>query len=132
MQKHKINLAVTFLLLAASIISCSSSKSTSGGSSTSSDPSVLTKERARRAIDFQLSKGIIIPKGTPFKWYGLVQVSDYEIQAKAEVDFGEKDEGKTTVKFIFLKSPDRSWMLDRAEFRSSVSFWKKEISQKVE
>jgi|WetSurMetagenome_2_1015567.scaffolds.fasta_scaffold1138926_1 hypothetical protein len=134
MQKHKIILAATFLLLVAFTVSCSSSKSTSVESAASSVPSVLTEDRAKKAVASLLAQGEALPNNTPpaklVTWQGLVQISDKEMQGKSVIQCSKPLMGK----FIFHKTADGGWAIDRVEFRSAnrERYWIEDVFQKVE
>ena len=122
MQNTKVILLLVSLLLCTFMFSCSSGK--------------LTEDKARKAVDALLAQGERLPDNSPrpatlLEWQGLVQISETEMHGKARI---QHKDGIMTGKFIFHKTSDGKWVLDKVQFRSKSGFawWIQDVFQKVE
>jgi hypothetical protein len=120
MNRHnRLLLFVTFALVI--LASCSGVK--------------LSEEDAKIAVDSLLAQGTNLPDNSPrparlVLWQGLVQISEVEMHGKATI---QHKDGKMNGAFIFHKTANGGWVIDKVVFKSSgFSWWKQDVFQKVE
>ena len=113
------------LLLSLFVLSCNSSK--------------LTEDRAKKAVDALLARGTELPDNGPppatlLEWQGLVQISETEMQGKARIRHMNGRMREMTGKFIFHKTSEGNWVIDKVEFRSvsGSAWWNVEVFQKAQ
>lgn len=95
----------------------------------------LTEEKAKNAVNLLLAQGAKLPDNSPnpatlIEWQGLVQISEGEMHGKAII---QHKDGKMDGKFIFHKTSEGKWVIDKVEFRGvGFNFWNSNVFQKVE
>jgi len=96
----------------------------------------LSEDKAKSTVDALLSKGKELPDNccppaTLLEWQGLVSVSETEMQAKAVI---QHNDGKMNGAFVFHKTSEGGWVLDKVAFRSGsrMAWWGADVFQKVQ
>lgn len=111
------------LMLSIGLFSCSTGK--------------LSEEKAKTAVNLLLAQGNKLPGNGQLHpiaklltWQGLVQISESEMNGKATIwQYGQTMTGK----FIFHKTPEGKWAIDKLDFRNGdSSWWVEDVFQKVE
>jgi len=111
---------VALLITSTMLVSCSSGK--------------LSEEKAKAAVNSLLAQGNSLPDGGGsvklIEWLGLVQISENEMNAKANIQY--QTHYKLNGSFIFHKAGDGKWVLDKVSFSGNMASWHGDVFQKVE
>lgn len=121
-MKKNLSVLLSIVIACALFTGCSSGK--------------LSDDKAKVTVEALLAKGKELPDNccppaTLIEWRGLVASSDTEMQGKAVI---QHNDGKMSGAFLFHKSSDGGWVLDKVAFRSDSggSWWNAEVFQKVQ
>ena len=121
MKKSAVFSVMLFTILLL-FFSCSNSK--------------LTEDKAKKAVETLLAKGTELPDNSPItaqliEWQGLIQISETEMNGKATI---QHHDGRMHCQFIFHKSSESKWILDKIQFKSENgwAWWNQDVFQKVE
>ena len=145
----KIPLLLTLLvvaLTAAALIGCSpraeNAQQTMVRPGTTPDTQGLRTRDARRAVDALLASNNAWGDG-PYKvrvldakWNRLVMVNDRQARAKAVLTYafvgrGELPRGHMEGSFVFRKSPNGNWILNRLDFTDGTNSIHEGVAQRV-
>lgn len=121
LQKKSIfmfGFSIFFMLL---IMGCSNSK--------------LTEDKAKQTVDALLARGTELPDNNRkpaqlIEWQGLIEVSETEMHGKSII---QHKDGRMNGAFIFHRTSDNEWVLDKVQFRAANwNYWNEDVFQKVE